>query len=46
MISPQEIFFTKNKDVPIIDIRPPQSFEEAHIEGSINVPLYRPITGG
>lgn len=45
MISPQELYFTTNKEVPVIDIRPPSEFEDAHIEGSVNIPLYRPITG-
>lgn len=29
----------------MVDIRPPKDYEQAHIEGSINIPLYRPITG-
>lgn len=45
MMSPQELYFTINKDVPVIDIRPPQEFDDAHIQGSTNIPLYRPITG-
>ncbi|KAK9804606.1 hypothetical protein WJX73_007261 [Symbiochloris irregularis] len=45
MMSPQELYFTINKEVPIIDIRPPSEFEDAHIDGSTNIPLYRPITG-
>ena len=31
--------------MPVIDIRPPPEFEAGHIEGSVNVPLYRLITG-
>ncbi|CAL5220199.1 g2172 [Coccomyxa viridis] len=45
MTSAQELLFAKEKGVPIIDIRPPDEFDAAHIPGSINIPLYRPITG-
>ena len=33
MTSSQELLFAKEKDVPIIDIRPPDEFLAAHIPG-------------
>ena len=42
---PQELLFAQKDGVPVIDIRPPPEFDAGHIEGSINVPLYRLITG-
>ncbi|KAK9904100.1 hypothetical protein WJX75_004511 [Coccomyxa subellipsoidea] len=45
MLSQQELKFAQDKDIPIIDIRPPDEFKAGHIKGSIHIPLYRPITG-
>lgn len=30
----------KNKDAILLDVRSKQEFEEGHLEGSINIPLY------
>lgn len=35
-----EHFLEKNVDVPIIDVRSPGEFEEGHIPGAINIPLF------
>ncbi len=45
LISQQELLFAQEAGVPVIDIRPPPEWEAGHIEGSVNVPLYRLITG-
>ncbi|KAK9842296.1 hypothetical protein WJX81_005104 [Elliptochloris bilobata] len=45
LISAQELLFAQADGVPVIDIRPPPEFDAGHIEGSVNVPLYRLITG-
>lgn len=45
LISQQELLFAQEAGVPVIDIRPPAEWEAGHIDGSVNVPLYRLITG-
>mmetsp|Transcript_13113 Transcript_13113/g.35704 ORF Transcript_13113/g.35704 Transcript_13113/m.35704 type:complete len:261 (-) Transcript_13113:477-1259(-) len=45
LLSAQELTFARERGVPIIDIRPPADYEQAHIPGAQNVPFYQPITG-
>lgn len=45
VISQQELLFAKEKGAIIIDIRPSGEYEEGHVEDSLNVALYRLITG-
>ncbi|KAF5837554.1 Rhodanese-like domain-containing protein [Dunaliella salina] len=45
LLSAQELTFARERGVPIIDIRPPAEYEQAHIPGAVNVPFYQPITG-
>ena len=33
MVAGQELLFAKDKGVPVIDIRPPDEFNAAHIPG-------------
>lgn len=33
-----------NKDVILLDVRSPQEFQEGHLEGAINLPLYEICT--
>ena len=35
MVSQQEVMFAIDRDVPIIDIRPPADFEAGHIKGYV-----------
>lgn len=44
-IAQHELIRIRDRGVKVVDIRPPKDYEQAHIEGSINIPLYRPITG-
>lgn len=32
--------FMKNKDIYLIDVRSGQEYEEGHLDGAINIPLY------
>eukprot|EP00983_Pelagomonas_calceolata_P009082 295125-Pelagomonas_calceolata.AAC.2 len=34
---------TDNEGFALVDVRPPDAYEEAHPAGSINVPMYQPI---
>ncbi|KAK9862763.1 hypothetical protein WJX84_010117 [Apatococcus fuscideae] len=45
LISPSEAKLQADRGIPVIDIRPPPEFESSHIPDSVNIPLYRPITG-
>ncbi len=35
-----ESFLSRNKELPIIDVRAPVEFEKGHIPGAINIPLF------
>jgi rhodanese-related sulfurtransferase len=43
-ISPEEVK-SRTEDVFILDIRPAYSFEEEHIDGSHNLPIYDQLKG-
>ncbi|KAK9829425.1 hypothetical protein WJX72_005776 [[Myrmecia] bisecta] len=45
LVAAQELLFAQEAGTPVIDIRPQPEYEAAHVPGSLNVPLYRPITG-
>lgn len=45
VISQQEVGFEREKGALIVDIRPSGEFEAGHIAGSVNVSLFRLITG-
>ena len=45
MISQQELLFEKEKGAIVVDIRPTGEFESGHIKDSVNVSLFRLITG-
>ena len=36
MLSQQELVFAQEKDIPIIDIRPPDEFKAGHIKGCVS----------
>ena len=38
-ITPQD-FLSKSKQTPIIDVRSPGEFDQGHIPGAINIPLF------
>jgi len=43
-IQPKEAkALTDNEGFALVDVRPPDAYEEAHPAGSINVPMYQPI---
>ena len=44
-MAPQELQFAQEKGTRVVDVRPPADFEAEHIQGSVSVPLFRPITG-
>eukprot|EP01026_Neomeris_dumetosa_P016075 TRINITY_DN1610_c0_g1_i2.p2 TRINITY_DN1610_c0_g1~~TRINITY_DN1610_c0_g1_i2.p2 ORF type:complete len:283 (-),score=36.36 TRINITY_DN1610_c0_g1_i2:1087-1935(-) len=44
-ISPQDVKNQLNKGVAVVDVRLARKFENGGINGSINVPLYQPISG-
>ena len=41
MTSQQEVLFAQEKDIPVIDIRPPEEFSAGHIPGC--APLALPL---
>lgn len=45
LISGSEAKLQADRGIPVIDIRPPPEYEGSHIPNSVNIPLYRPITG-
>ena len=45
LISGSEAKLQADRGIPVIDIRPPPEYEGSHIPKSVNIPLYRPITG-
>lgn len=44
MITPEEV--ESRNDVFVLDIRPAYSFEEEHVDGSHNLPIYDQLKGG
>ena len=45
VISQQEVLFEKEKGAIIVDIRPTGEYEAGHLKDSVNVSLFRLITG-
>lgn len=45
LISQQELLFEKEKGAIVVDIRPRGEYEAGHVKGSVNVSLFRLITG-
>ncbi|KAK9833924.1 hypothetical protein WJX74_010050 [Apatococcus lobatus] len=45
LISGSEAKLQADRGIPVIDIRPPPEYDGSHIPKSVNIPLYRPITG-
>mmetsp|Transcript_10499 Transcript_10499/g.28832 ORF Transcript_10499/g.28832 Transcript_10499/m.28832 type:complete len:247 (-) Transcript_10499:91-831(-) len=44
-VTASDIEALKSSGAIIVDVRPANDFASGHIEGSVNVPLYQPITG-
>jgi rhodanese-related sulfurtransferase len=44
-ISPEEVDARADEELYVLDIRPTYSFEENHIEGSHNIPVYDQLKG-
>lgn len=45
LISQQELLFEKEKGAIVVDIRPIGEYDTGHIKDSVNVSLFRLITG-
>lgn len=44
-ISPQEVKFATEQDIPVVDVRPKSEYLKGHIAGAANVQYYRLIEG-
>ena len=44
-IEPRQALELQKAGAVIVDVRPADDFEREHIDGAVNVPLYRPVEG-